>query len=480
MSQLIYLNGINGTTGQSLNDLKLTTELLAKVARNKRLSEADLRDAKMRKALDQRSKFHFGVAEGIEIDNIAQAGWGIIFPASLSEAQVTEIKNALKPLLALRCEQASQITPNYYREFIGPELGYHAGESKNDFLKRFGRGPGAANPASGVPFYLLIVGSPEEIPFEFQYQLDVQYGVGRIHFDHIEGYAMYARSVVAAEKRQIARGKRVTFFGPNHDFPTGLSSHNLVRPLVEKISAQYADWSVQAISPEQSTKSTLSGLLGGSETPDILFTASHGLGFKLNDPRQIPHTGALLCQDFVNHTGGPIPEQFYFSADDIPSNANVAGTLAFFFACYGAGSPQTDNFNRDAMGEEKIIAPYAFLSRLPQRLLSHPRGGALGVYAHVDRAWAYSFQWDDDLAVNDVETFRSMLSALLSGKPAGAASDYFGSRYAEISTCLTEELNSTTVDHQDVNKIAWWWTNNHDARNYTFIGDPAVRLVITK
>jgi hypothetical protein len=107
-------------------------------------------------------------------------------------------------------------------------------------------------------------------------------------------------------------------------------------------------------------------------------------------------------------------------------------------------------------------------------------GGALGVYAHVDRAWGYSFLWGDDEAVADVETFRCMLSALMSGKPAGAATDYFGMRYCEISAVLTEELDSTTDQHQDELKLAWWWISNHQASNYTFIGDPAVRLAVAR
>jgi hypothetical protein len=249
---------------------------------------------------------------------------------------------------------------------------------------------------------------------------------------------------------------------------------------MEQISAKHADWVVRTVSPALSTKSTLSGLLGGPETPALLFTASHGLGFDLDDPRLVPQTGSLVCQDFTNYHGGPLSEQHYFSADDVPANADVAGTLAFFFACYGAGIPRTDNFYRDALGQERVIAPYAFLSHLPLKLLSHPRGGALGVFAHVDRAWAYSFMWDDDLAMADVETFRSMLSALLSGKPAGAASDYFGARYGEIATMLNEEINETTSEHQYEDKIAWWWTSSHDARNYTFIGDPAVRLAVAR
>lgn len=479
MSQSVYFNGINGSTGRPLDEFQLTTELIARVARQIRLSDADLRDAKLRRAQDQRSKHRFGVGEGIEIANLAQAGWGVIFPANLPGDQVAALKDALQPLLDLRREQASRTNPYFYREFIGPELGYRTGESKNDFLKRFGRGPGAANPALGVPYYLLIVGSPEEIPFVFQYQLDVQYGVGRIHFDQVEDYAAYAQSVVRAEKQIITRRKCTAFFGTSHDFPTGLSSCNLVSPLAEKISSEHADWEIRLLSPSQSTKAALSGLMGSVETPAILFTASHGLAFNLDDPHLISHTGSLLCQDVINHQGGPLPEQYYFSADDVPANADIAGMLAFFFACYGGGSPRIDNFYRDTLGQERIIAPYAFLSHLPLKLLAHPRGGALGVFAHVDRAWAYSFVWDDNLVLTDIETFRSILSALLSGKPAGAASDYFGTRYGEISTMLNDELNENTGEHKE-DKIAWWWISNHDTRNYTFIGDPAVRVAVAR
>jgi hypothetical protein len=479
MTQLIHLNGINGSTGQPLQNIEITTELIARIARRERLSQDDLRDIKLRHAHNLRSKHQMGVAEGIDITDLAETGWGIIFPSNLDAALTAAIKDALQPLLELRREQAGR----YFFEFSGPERGYQPGESKNGFLKRFGRGPGPANPAlgDGVPFYLLIVGSPEEIPFEFQYALDVQYGVGRIHFDQLEDYAIYAESVVRAEKGQSERDKKVTFFGPSHDRVTEWSSSLLVSPLAEQITTIHPDWNVRALSGGESTKATLGTVLGGDATPSLLFTASHGMGWDMGDPRQIPHTGALVTQDVSNYAGGIFTDRYYFSADDLPANANVSGMIAFFFACFGAGTPRLDNFVRDASGSEHVIAPYSFLSKLPLKMLAHPQGGALGVFAHVDRAWAYSFLWDDDLvlAIAEVETFRSLVSALLNGKPAGSASDYFGARYGEISTMLNEELNTTTSEHQDAARIAWLWTTNLDARNYAFIGDPAVRLKLS-
>ena len=48
MPQPIFLNGLNGSTGQALDDFQLTTEQLAKIARQKRLSADELREAKLR------------------------------------------------------------------------------------------------------------------------------------------------------------------------------------------------------------------------------------------------------------------------------------------------------------------------------------------------------------------------------------------------------------------------------------------------
>ena len=448
MSKEIYPNGIDADTGGPIDgELTIDTELIAKVARGQKLTPEDLKDARIRKALDARKEEHFGVAEGIDMSNLAEAGWGVVFPADLPPKSADGIKDALKPLLDLRKSQASQQNPHFYREFIGTENGFKKGESKNDFLKRYGRGPGPADPAQGMPYYLLIAGSPETIPFSFQYQLDVQYAVGRIFFDKLEDYYQYAQSVVAAETKKLARSKRAAFFGVANpdDKATEMSSTQLIQPLAKQMKRKHKTWQVDHIGPDKATKATLGGYMGGADTPALLFSASHGMSFKPDDRRLLRHTGAILTQDWPGlKARKPVTDQMYFSGDDIASDADVFGLIAFIFACYGGGIPKSDNFYRQAFGVQKDIAPYAFIAQLPLKLLSHPKGGALGVFAHVERAWSTSIDWDG--AVNDIETFDSTIDALINGKPAGAAIEYFNQRYAEISTMLTEELDSPPIN----------------------------------
>ena len=247
-------------------------------------------------------------------------------------------------------------------------------------------------------------------------------------------------------------------------------------PLADYMAREQPDWQVATHLEDKANKSHLDQLLRADQAPALLFTASHGMSFPNGDSRQLPHQGALLCQDWPGprYHQGPIPEDLYYAADDLGQDGNVLGTLAFFFACYGAGTPKLDDFYRKAYIDRKEIAPHAFLSQLPQRMLAHPKGGALAVVGHVERAWGYSFLWEG--VGQELVTFESTLTRLVEGHPIGSALEYFNSRYAELASDLTTEIDETTEEIQNTVKIAGMWTASNDARNYLVLGDPAVRV----
>lgn len=470
---LIYINGIDGDTGE-YSIPPLTPQQIADVALgdnfyNKKDNELELSELK--------EKHDPGVSsrpmEGVDPKNLSETGWGVIFAHNTNPA----VREALGELLEHRQRQATQKHEHYYQEYIGWK-GYRPGESKNDFLARHKVGPGPADPDK-MPYYLLIVGDPETIPYRFQYQLDVQYAVGRIYFDKLEDYAYYARSVVTAETGKLSLPRQIGFFGVRNpgDMATQLTADRLIKPLSEIIAEEHTDWRVQTVLAEEATKARLSQMLGGSETPAVLFTGSHGMDFSSGSPRQIPHQGALICQEWSPRRRGAIPADFYFSADDVGEDARVFGAIAFHFACYGAGTPKLDDFAHiDHFRDRPGIADRAFVARLPQRLLSHPRGGALAIVGHVERAWSSSFLWGGE---QQLPVFESSLKRLLEGHPIGSAFEFFDERYAELSSDLTEELENIKYGKAlNPIELSNMWTANNDARAYAIVGDPAVRLAV--
>jgi hypothetical protein len=487
----VPLNGIDGSTGDYLMP-PLTPARIAALATGGRRDAAELRELrdKARLAIDQ----PFPMIEGADAGDLGQAGWAAVFPAaargSAEARRQAEIREALAPLLALRRDQASRVRPQRYREYMDGdgdtgEHGYRCGETKQQYLARLGAGPGPVNPDK-VPYYLLLVASPEQIPYRIQYQLDVQHAVGRLSFDSVDEYARYARSVVDAETGRAARARRATFFGVANpdDLATQLSLAYLVEPLASAVGDKLAGraWDVERVLAGEATHARLREI--HRDAPAFLFSACHGMGFPAGDARQLALQGALLCQDW----GGPrsvLARDHYFAGEDLDPRADLRGMIAMCFACFGLGTPRYDEFahHGPADRQARSIAPRDFAARLPQRMLANPGGGALAVIGHVDRAWSSSFLWIDAQGERQtqahLDVFESAIAGILAGKRVGHALEPFNLRYAELSSDLATRIEETQYHdaEPDEHELAQLWTFRNDARNYALAGDPAVRLV---
>jgi hypothetical protein len=401
---------------------------------------------------------------GIDAGDLSSAGWGVVFRQDCDPA----VREALAPLLARRRSQATCQDPRRYREMT-----CYPGETKRRFLPRHNVGPGPVDP-NKVPYYLLLVGGPQDIPFELQYELDVQYAVGRLAFDSAREYADYATGVVDHERAGGRCSRRALLFGVENDgdAATRISVENLVEPLAAKLSGD--GWQIDTVLRGDATRDRLGKLLCSSERPSLLFTAGHAVLFAAGHARQRDEQGALVCADWPGPSWrGPIPPGHLFAAADVTDEADVRGLVSFHFACFSAGTPSRDGFDLGAPAERSEVAPDPFVARLPQRLLAHPRGGSLAVVGHVDRAWEHSFLWD--AAGSQVGVFASTLKKIMDGAPIGFAMEDFGVRYAELAAELLE-LQWEDAAAPDDAAFVHAWTAFRDARTYAILGDPAVRL----
>lgn len=410
----------------------------------------------------------------VDPNDLQQTGWGVIFPRGLD----ARIRHALEPLLKRRKQQAGE----RYKE-----LDYRKGETAHSFLwYRNGVSPGILD-TKKFPFYLLIVGSPEEISFSVQYQLAVNHAVGRIYFENVEDYHRYAESVVAAETRGVDLPKRAVFFAVENadDEATQLLTEKMVKPVSQNLSTYPHGWNIETWSKEMAYKRDLARLMGGDATPGLLLVSAHGKWMPGGHDEQEKLQGAPLCQDWPGKgwDGEAGPEHF-FHAGDLGSETSVKGLITFLFSCYGAGTPQEDNFPRakkSVTGEigyqQRAIAKRPFVAHLPQALLGR---GALAVVGHIDRGWTLSYSWEsNDQSVVTTASLEDCLNRLLAGARVGAAMRSLYRRYMSLASFLAVPLERARQGRPvlDPMHLAFLWQAHNDARNFVVLGDPAVALL---
>jgi hypothetical protein len=408
-------------------------------------------------------------------NDLTQTGWCILFASDADPA----IKAQLQPLIDLRHAQVAD--DNLFKIFEGNDSGVRPGQTADNWVQYRGVSLTAqVDPTAGVPYYVLIVGQPDRIPFDFQNLLKMQWAVGRLAFDNIEDYGRYAQAVVQYESPTFVPVQRknaaVWITHNDGDLATGMLSDALCPNFLDAqhpLGCGTAKFSLDAFTastPKQATKQQFIDMLRGNipgGAPAVFFTGSHGAEYSLTDPAlQRRMQGALFTQEWIRGTPGG--ENNLVSADDIPADARLQGTMAFLFAYY---------FGAD--GAQLPVAPAPLIAALPQALLSH---GTLAVIAHVDLAFPYAFQ--DVTGTPQVQAVRDPLTYLMMGRRAGYAADCLSDRWSHLCSQLIEsEARTASPDPsapQPLNASARTALTiaRDDARNYIVLGDPAARLRI--
>lgn len=403
----------------------------------------------------------------VDPHDLSEARWGLVCRRSDSEW----LRARLAPLLERRSEQQGAEVRIF-------ELEEH--ESAVEFLARHDHTAGVVDPEA-LPYYLAIAGSARDVSFEFQYQLGVDRAVGRLAFDAPSDYGRYALGVRKAEEEGSSLAPRATVFSVENqdDEIAPAIAEYISRPLFERLEG-FPGWESDLVDGKEATKDRLRRLVsGGAESPGLLLVASHGLAVsrELKDGMvQSLFQGSVICRE--ESEGDRI-----FAAVDVPQEADLAGQIAFLFACYGGGTPVLDNFptepmakgDADAPPPRRVLAERAFVAQLPQKLLSR---GALATVAHVDRGWLLSFVWSaGGRAIGSTASLEDTLLRLLLGDRLGHAFRPMQRRASSISFRLNQLLehvrDGLPVDPAYLGEL---WLTANDARNLIILGDPAVYL----
>jgi hypothetical protein len=421
-----------------------------------------------------------GVPPGFDPRNLGRVGWGIIWPPTPLTASEEAHRSLLAELIAHRGKEMGGAPPQFH---------YRENSDYDDFLWEEGRSiePGDMKPGV-VPYYLLIAGPPSRIPWEFQQYLDAEYAVGRLWFDDPEDCKRYIQSLLDYERGAVrpATGRDLLFVGAAHEEnrATQNSANHLVLPLSEhlleeqqagRLAANIAVLLGNRPAGGAYKADLLNALwqadqpLGARRIPSLFFFAGHGLEFETPSPEQVLKQGALICQDWPNWLAPPRPAH-YLAAEDLSPARDLAGLVAFSFACYSAGTPRLADWQRPSLFRSpKKIAEAPFVARLPQKMLA---GGALAFIGHVSKAWESSF-----LGVSGSHAqlggFTSTIDELLRGSRIGHATDYMNTRWLHMTSQLERWVTGKKRSKPET--IALWQARN-DIRGLAILGDPAARM----
>ncbi len=408
---------------------------------------------------------HLGVTglDGEEMDDLSLTGWAILYGAKTSQA----IKDKLKPLIDYRESKVGQGS-SLFQVFDGDNHGYQAGWKVADWIGSFKKVSlsNQVKPQNGVPFYLLIVAAPDDISFEFQYLLDVYWGVGRLWLQNDEDYAAYVRAVIANEEAvKSTATPELAFFAPRFAQDNG-ATRMVCDLLVDRLRddgfAARRSFAVTKVTSPEAKKQALIDLYSGkSKRPALCFVGSHGLlvNHAQTDFLKIA-MGAILTEDWNGKTA-PVKTHFV-AARDILADSDLSGTIHILCACYGAGWPQTSTYDGKTVSD---AGPG--VARLPQAILAK---GGLAVLGHIDRAWSYSYVSEDGTE-DRTQEYQDVLELLMKGARAGHATDRFNYHWKVLGDEIAE-LQKTS----DTQTLHDRWIERDDARNYVLLGDPAVKL----
>jgi len=398
------------------------------------------------------------VIYGADPLSIPSSGWAMV----AHEKEDPRVLEALAPL----CENRQAQAGARFKQLIFKE-----GDNKDSFMLRHGAGRGNVNPDK-LPYYLLIVGDPKLIPFWFQFEMDISYAVGRLCFEDPQGYAHYVRNLLEYERNQVAKAHRLVLLGvENGDGLTALCDKQLMAPLNARVRAspRTKEWFSERIPSTESTRQQMSELMGGSQTPSLLFTLSHGVTASNDAQLREQVQGGLVCADW--RADQAIKRSHCFLAEDLQAEADLSGLITFFFACYTGGTPEFDGYPMPHRSRRRLHHK-SFVARLPQAMLGR-KNGALAVIAHVDQAYQQSFLWDE--RVNEIDHFSETLCRMMEGECVGHAMEAFNRRFADIAASLMGREFSFQPPSPQERKLASWLAFQ-DARSFILLGDPAVRL----
>jgi len=338
------------------------------------------------------------------------------------------------------------------------------------------------------PNHILIVGTPEQIPFGFQSRLSKKPRVGRVCFDSLDDLENYVDKVIRMSEEPPSGLKRhSSFFATNYGKMedgtydvTQYSYNELVTPLKQFLEGEKIPVDITRI--EEMKKKPMLNKLESNQSA-LVFFAGHGIGNVPKD-KQLQLQGAFCCQDWIETKN----DSELFSAFDVPDDEPfLEGAMVINFSCFGYGTPKLDdivNFSFDGNRIRNSLSDESFVAALPKKLIAHPKG-PLGYIGHANSLYLSGFynldtSIPDDLK-RDISPFESIFDYLFQNNTLGNSIEDMNDNAAMESDRFSDAIlrfQGGDKNRETKLEIVNSFFQSHDFDNYLIFGDPAIRLNI--
>ena len=403
----------------------------------------------------------------------SEVGWGVVAaePPGITEDQKKTSSDLPEPIQALIKDRGD-----------APVFRYRSGWNQRfRLLRSYSRGIDVAIGQSpeglgreSIPRYLLIVGTPEQVPWELQYVLNGHYAAGRLHLagDALENYVTALRTDWKDSASEI---KHALIWAVNQGPTdiTGLMRDAIASQIYARLSSdtdlaagtRFLDGSGAATGPR------LAAALSGDK-PGLVMTTSHGQTYPLDNMELLGSAlGLLVDQDY---TSVPIA--------DLLAAWQPDGAFWYAHACCSAGSSSQTLFDgvcQEGSEVDRVLKGVAKLGNrvapLPTALLGAKKP-ARAFVGHVEPTFDWTLRNPDSRQTLTDSIQQALYGELYQPSPIGHAFrrcyDRLGSLYASYDAALVEFGRGGTMRDAMLKDLLC----ARDVQSMVILGDPTVAL----
>jgi hypothetical protein len=321
-----------------------------------------------------------------------------------------------------------------------------------------------------LPLYLLILGSPRDVPWRLQYSLNRRHCVGRLNLPS-EGLRNYVEALLVGWSGMDCAATRAVVWTVDNDSMTHKMAVTIAQ-LVEAGMRSDGELVVDAIAPSNATHNALTSALGAS-SPAVVVTSSHGKAGPLGESQAMRQSLGLP----VDASGAPL---------DVPALLAAwkpTGAIWYAHACCSAGSADGTSFEgllEPDSTADRVLRAVGLLGAaqapLPTALLSAPKPLRAFV-GHVEPTFDWTLISPFTKQFLTAEIVAAAYPNLYHGWPVGLAlREHYrgvGELYGKLAAAREGVDRLVPGSAEDA---TYYRLTAKDRESLVILGDPTVRI----